>query len=344
MGSEPDFAADLSHPILHEDEWNRITAVVDAFENERPAHIAVIADPFAGQDVLMKGLLRRYSDRVIHLPFFSVVKGRDFLTQITGHKDIVVMDHCHFLATRKIGGFAMVDAFLDHLSTSERLFITQWNSFTWSYLKATRHIETFFPVVIVIPEIDSKTLKKLMLSRYTDEIEFVAGEPSGNDLLSTDSARIVKLPFCEKQYSISLPHLFGGNGESGKRTGVHPEDAEDIAFDKIIRIADGNYGVAERIWDGSLDGNTLRVAEIPELPCAISLDINESFLLTIILSMESVSIVDLAEIAGPEINLKQTLFRLTHQGLVFEKKGYFGIKPEALGCVKGYLKRIRMVW
>lgn len=344
MGSAPDFAADLTHPILYEDEWDRITAGIDAFEGGRPSHIAIVAEPFAGQDVLMKGILRRNPERVIHLPFFSIVKNKDFLAQITGHRDIVVMEHCHFLAMRKIGGFAMLDAFLDLLSTSDRLFITQWNRFTWSYLTATRHIDTFFPEVIDIPEIDSKTLKNLILSRYTDGIEFVAEEPSPGESLKNGGHREVNLSVFGKKWSLTLPRIFGTETGRNGISGVHPGNPEDTAFDRIIRIADGNYGVAERIWERSLDGKTLRVADIPEIPCAVNLDINESFLLTAILSMESVSMVDLAEIAGPEVNLKQTLFRLTNQGLVTEEKGFFEIKPESLSCVKAYLSRIRMVW
>ncbi|MDE4907656.1 hypothetical protein L0665_03395 [Methanogenium marinum] len=338
---DPDFSADLTHPILFEEEWDRITAVVDAYDSNRPSHIAVIADPFAGQNILIDGIRRRHPDRVIHIPFFSVVKSRDFLTQITGHKDIVVMDHCHFLATRKIGGFTMLDAFLDYLSTSERLFITQWNSFTWSYLKATRHIDTFFPVTIELPDIDSKTLKPLILSRYTDEIEFIGDVTPPEEPLFSAPQRMVKLPFSNTSLTIPIPRIRQGNGGGN---GLHPADAEDAAFDKIIRIADGNFGVAERLWETTFDGKTVRVADIPSIPCAVNLDINESFLLMIILSMESVSTVDLAEIAGPEINLKQALFRLTNQGLVVEEKGYFQIKPEALSCVKGYVTRIRMVW
>ena len=341
MGRDPDFAADLTHPILFKDEWDRITAVVDDFDGDRPSHIAVIADPFAGKNILMDGILRRHPDRVIHIPFFSVVKSRDFLTRITGHKDIVVMDHCHFLATRKIGGFTMLDAFLDHISTSERLFITQWNSYTWSYLQATRHIDTFFPVTIDLPGIDSKTLKPLIMSRYTDEIEFIGDITPEEEPLISAPHRTVKLPFFKKSFTIPVPHLRQGNGGGN---GIHPADAEDAAFDKIIRIADGNFGVAERLWDRSLDGKTVTVADIPNIPCAVNLDIHESFLLMIILSMESISMIDLAEIAGPEINLKQALFRLKNQGLVIEEKGYFQIKPEALSCVKGYVTRIRMVW
>ena len=341
MGSDPDFAADLSHPILFEEEWDRITAVVDAYDGNRPFHIAVIADPFAGQNILIDGILRRHPDRVIHIPFFSVVKNRDFLTQITGRKDIVVMDHCHFLATRKIGGFAMLDAFLDHLSTSDRLFITQWNSFTWSYLQATRHIDTFFPVTIDLPDIDSKTLKPLILSRYTDEIEFIGDVATPEEPLFSAPHQTVKLPFLKNPVTVPIPRLRQGNGGAN---GIHPKDAEDAAFDKIIRIADGNFGVAERLWETTFNGKTVRVADIPGIPCAVNLDINESFLLMIILSMESISMIDLAEIAGPEINLKQALFRLTNQGLIVEDKGYFQIKPEALSCVKGYVTRIRMVW
>lgn len=153
----------------------------------------------------------------------------------------------------------------------------------------------------------------------------------------------MRLPFSKKPFTVPVPHLRKTNGDANR---IHPADAEETAFDKIVRIADGNYGgVAEQLWDTTLEGKTLRVADIPDIPCAINLDINESFLLMIILSMESVSVVDLAEIAGPEINLKQALFRLTNQGLVVEEKGYFQIKPEALSCVKGgYVTRIRMVW
>ncbi len=341
MATEQEFAADMTHPILYEEEWDRITKVIDAFDNTRPSHIAIIADPFAGQNVLMEGILRRHPDRVIHIPFFSVVKSKDFLAQIAGRSDVVVMEHCHFLSMRKIGGFAMLDAFLDHLSTSERLFVTEWNSFTWSYLRATRHIDTFFPVIITLPAIDSKTLKNLILSRYTDKIKFIEDAAPREDPILSTHYRTVKLPFSEKTFSLPVPHLRDG---AGGTNGIHKVDPEEAAFDKIIRIADGNYGVAERVWDRSLDGKTVRVADIPDIPCTVNLDVNESFLLTTILSMESINMIDLAEIAGPEINLKQALFRLKNQGLVVEEKGFFQIKPEALSCVKGYVTRTRMVW
>jgi hypothetical protein len=341
MATEPDFAADTTYPILYEDEWDQITKVIDAFDHTRPSHIAVIADPFAGQHVLMEGILRRHPERVIHIPFFSVVKNKDFLTRMTGRGDIVVMEHSHFLAMRKIGGFAMLDAFLDHLSTSERLFVTEWNSFTWSYLRATRHIDTFFPTTITLPSIDSKTLRGLIMSRYTEKIEFINDAPPREEPILSTHYRTIALPFSEKTISLPVPHLREG---AAGTNGTHKVDPKEAAFDKIIRIADGNYGVAERIWNRSLDGKTVRVADIPDIPCTVNLDIHESFLLTIILSMESINTVDLAEIAGPEINLNQSIFRLKNQGLVVEEKGFFQIKPEALSCVKGYVTRTRMVW
>jgi hypothetical protein len=179
------------------------------------------------------------------------------------------------------------------------------------------------------------------MSRYTDEIEFIGdAAPREESILSTHY-RTLKLPFSQKTVSLPLPHLREwGNGADG----IHKVDAKQTAFDKIIRIADGNYGVAERVWDRSLEGKTVRVTDIPDIPCTVNLDINESFLLTIILSMESINMIDLAEIAGPEINLKQALFRLKNQGLVVEEKEFFQIKPEALSCVKGYVTRTRMVW
>jgi hypothetical protein len=98
------------------------------------------------------------------------------------------------------------------------------------------------------------------------------------------------------------------------------------------------------LWERSMEFPTIRLSSIPETPCSIELNINEAFLLTIILSMEAIKLVDLAEIAGPEIDIEQTLYRLLNQGLVENEKDFYQIRPEALNCAIDYLKKIRMVW
>ncbi|MDG6256230.1 MAG: hypothetical protein QCH35_01385 [Methanomicrobiaceae archaeon] len=339
MPDGPQESAGSIAASLFQNELETITAAIESYGKKPHQNIAIIADPFAGQQLVIEEIKRRYPDTISYLPFFSVVTGKDFIPNLYTAKDVVVMERCHFLALRKIGGFVMLDEFLDFISSSEKLFITTWNSYSWSYLNAVRQIEGFFPEIIHLPKMDSKTLKDLILVKYEGaKIEFVDDrvieEKKGIEVLE----RKITLPIVNRV--VSIPWITYSPSVS-KLEGIEVKDA---VFDRINSIADGNYGVAQRVWERSLDYPEMKMSNIPVTPCAVDLTINEAFLLTIILSMESIQLVDLAEIAGPEINIDQNLYRLIQHGLVEEEKGYFHIKPEALKCVGNYLTRIRMVW
>lgn len=322
-------------------EITRLGEIIAAFDEGKRPNTAIIGDPFAGQNIITKELRRLYPDRITYMPFFTIVTGKDFLSNLYQAKDIVVMEKCHFLALRRIGGFEMLDEFLDHLSMSENLFITTWNSYSWSYINAVRNIASFFPEIIQLPKLDNASLKALILSRYGHEIQFV-----------DDTAYVEQPLFEKKRVSVLLPIIpgpvsipwFSINYPAEGKPIPDKVSAEDKICDKINRIANGNYGVALRLWERSMELPTIRLSSIPETPCSIELNINEAFLLTIILSMEAIKLVDLAEIAGPEIDIEQTLYRLLNQGLVENEKDFYQIRPEALNCAIDYLKKIRMVW
>ncbi len=329
--------------VLFAEEINRIQEAIDSFTGEGFSHIALIGEPFAGQNLIMGEIREKNPDTVSYIPFFNVVKGKEAITSTYGTKEIVLMDRCHFLALRRIGGFAMLDAFLDMISMSDKMFITSWNSFTWSYLQAVKGIDKFFPVVIEVPKLDSKTLMEAVLSHYEGDITFIddTEQPEEQPLVTTKTVRL-NLPF---GHSLDIPWPWlNMTSRSPEKQGEAMPDIQKVVFDKITRIAEGNYGVGLRIWEQSLDYPEIKLSKIPEPPCAIDLDINEAFLLNIVLSMESISFTDLAEIASPEIDIEQTLYRLTSRGLVEQEKGYYRVNPETINCVISYLKRIRMVW
>jgi hypothetical protein len=119
---------------------------------------------------------------------------------------------------------------------------------------------------------------------------------------------------------------------------------EELIFEKINRIAQGNVGVAILLWDMSLKDKVISLSAITETPYSISLDTNESFILSVILSMESLHAKDLSAIAGSEMDIERVLYRLVQQGLVRDDAGYFGIVPFALGPVTVYLKKTRRLW
>ncbi len=329
--------------VLFEHEVALIREAIDAYTGESPAHIAVIADPFAGQSMMMQQIIRFYPHRVTHLPFYSVVRNTGFLDTVRGTEEIVLMEGCHFLALRRIGGFAMLDAFLELLATSGKLFITGWNSFAWSYLNAVTRLEENFPVVIRLPRIENATLKAMILSRYDHPLLFVDDTPPQEKRRVSIESRLLDLPFSDSPVTVPWLKIAPRAGVSGDVTETAGA-AEDAIFDRINRIALGNYGVALRIWERSLVSDTVRMSSIPANPCTVSLTIDEAFLLAVILSMESISFSDLEEIAHTDIDVRQVLYRLRVQGLIEEERDSYRVKPEALHCVSAYLRKIRMVW
>jgi hypothetical protein len=326
----------------YQKELEQIHAVIGEYDGKEPPHIAVIADPFAGQSVFMEEVLSHYPHRVTHLPFYSVVKNTDFIDTLRRTQEIVLMERCHFLALRRIGGFTALDAFLDFLATTDKLFITGWNSFSWSYLNAAHRIEDIFSVVIRLPRLDTPALKAMILAHSDHPVTYIDDTPSEEKHLFSVVRHPIRVPFSDAP--LYLPWIRfspSRNASDGEPT---QEEAQTAIFDRIAQTAQGNYGVAQRLWERSLEADTIKMSRIPTDPCTVSMSINESCLLMIILSMESISFADLEDIAQPEIDVKQVLYRLGVQGLVEEEKGHYRVKPEALNCVTTYLKRNRMVW
>ncbi|NYT05788.1 MAG: hypothetical protein GKC04_05380, partial [Methanomicrobiales archaeon] len=268
--------------IPYEAELARIRETIEAFEAGKRSHIAVISDPFAGQSALINAIRSEYEERVFYFSFQSVVSRKEFLAAIRQEKDIIIIDRCHFLALRKVGGFDILDEFLHLLSGSDRLFITSWNSFSWSYLDAIRNISAYFPIVLHLPRLDVATLKSIILSRYSDEIQFVDDTPrterrafflSWNEKEVAGRTIRYPVPVVNPEY---LLHTRDGRYEDSLAT-------EDLIFRRIHRISDGNLGIATKIWEKSLSYPTVHASAIPAEQCVIDLSVNESFLLLIIL-------------------------------------------------------------
>ncbi|MDT8357169.1 MAG: hypothetical protein RQ758_01550, partial [Methanomicrobiaceae archaeon] len=95
-------------PPVFPTQFNQIKEIIAQFEEKGVrTNVAIVADPFAGQHNLAQQIHREYKDRMSSLPFFSVVTTRDFLSNYYQAEDMILVERCHFLALRKIGGFAM---------------------------------------------------------------------------------------------------------------------------------------------------------------------------------------------------------------------------------------------
>jgi len=342
-----DQTAVSGNPVIGlEKELQQITEAIGRFGSGVPEHIAIVAEPLGGRTTLVSEIRRRHGEKVHYLPLEFVISPSHLPDFSSIPEEIILIDNCRFLATRMIGGFDVLDAFLHAQISSKKLFITTWNAFSWQYLSAVMNIDAYFPTIITIGRMDTPVLKQVILSRHRPgEIRFLDEGAAERSMFYSLIHKKVHLPLMANEifipwiklnFTVMLRRL-----PRKKRIQV---SIEDVIFEKINRIARGNPGVAILLWESSLKEHTISLAAITETPYTIDLDTNESFILTIILSMKSLHEKDLAAIAGSEMNIRRVLYRLVQQGLVRDEAGYYSVPPFALGPVIEYLKKTRRLW
>ncbi len=326
----------------YEREVDDILQAVSKFDQGILGNVALISDPFSGRTRLVEELKKNLGERVTYVSFNSVMTDSSFMATLRDAREIVIMDNCHFLAMRKIGGFEQMNEFLNFITTSKKFFITTWNTFSWTYLNAVLQIDSYFTNFVTLSPLDADNLKKILLSRYgSQEIEFIDDSAAEERKLRFIWGCLnIKIPFSKDAYCLPWPS-FELPGRLHKKKAI---PAEEITFERLTRISGGNPGVARFIWDKNIEFPTIWVSSFIEPVFDTNISTNQSFLLSIILSMEHVHYDDLAAIAGPEINIHRALFVLQKKGLIYEEDGYYAIGHEPLKSVINYLKLNRMVW
>ncbi len=327
-------------------EIMEITDAIERFGSGVPLHVAIVAEPMGGRTAIVNDIRMRYGDRVHHLPLDGLMTPFTIPDLSTIPQEIVLIDNCEFLAARHIGGFDLLEDFLRVQSTSKKLFITTWNVYAWQYLNAVLNIAAYYPAVVMLPKMDMPIIRQLILSRcQPGDIQFINEGTTERSMFYSIIHRPARMPFrttdiqipwIKLNFSVVFSRMAGKN-----RVQV---SIEDMIFEKINRIAKGNPGVAINLWDSCVKENAISLSAIHESECTLSLDVNESFLLSFILSMRSLHYKDISAIAGRETDIDRVLYRLLQQGLVQENSGFYSISPLLLNCVVEYLRKNRRVW
>ena len=318
------------------------TAIAD-FESGNNLNIAIISEPFSGKTTLIDEIERFNIQKVTRISFSSIVKNKSEVLSSDDLKRIVILDHCDLLYMRKIGGFEILDEVLKQAVSSNNLLITTWNLYSWNYLDEVVNLSKFFPVRIYLPKLTAGELKEIILSKYEeDEIKFTED-------VSFEKEKLIefgKYPVTLFKKSINIPHIKINKIVLEMKMSRKEETitVEDVIFDKIYHISNGNPGVAEELWQKSLEYPAIRPSRIKPFSFRIELDVNEDYILVIILSTKSIKKDELAEISGPEFMIDNILFRLEEQGLITINESLCTINPEALQSIVDYLKKSRLVW
>jgi hypothetical protein len=329
---------------IFENEIKTIQDATDNYDKENINHIAVISEPFSGIDYILDKITGDNSQKINNIKLFSPVTDINFFTNFHTDKEVILLRNCQFLYTRKIGGFNVFEAFLNNITSTDKLFVTGWNKFAWNYLNEISDIDNLFPIKIRVPELDSKSMMNLIMSKIDEKIAFIDDRDlSEIEKFCTLEKCRINVPFSQKEMDIRLIK-FNFKALTKEKDVKTMEETQTEVFQNITKLAGGKYDVAQKIWKNSLKDNEIKLSRIPELPPDKIPDLNESFVLSIILAMESVSYDELLQITGPDINLSQIIYRLVNSGLIEKSGSDYKINPEAVNLIIANLRKNRMVW
>ena len=297
-------------------------ALVD-FDAGARTNVAILGEPLAGKTSLLDAVIARYGKQVQKVSLAEVICDADHLPSLAGPEKIIAVDNCQYLFLRRIGGFGALERFLDVLASSDRLFLTVWNTFAWNYLKQIFTVQDYFPVIVPMPALGEGEIAAVIGARYElDKVRFV--DHRDDDRVLATIKRGAEAP----------GSLLAG-GENGLRR---------LAFEKIAGLAHGNPGVALALWQKAYHDGEVTVSDIAVPDYEADLSPDEAFVVSNILMMRSITSDDLQKVTFGYLRLDRILYTLLSRGLIRKAADRYSVEPLALHAVTKSLKGSRQVW
>jgi len=336
----------------YEEILKNIEEAIEKPDSRLRSNIAIIAEPFSGRSELLHKISELCREKESKIFFSRLVGDENFLNDIEkSGGDIVLVDNCQLLFSRKIGGFKKLDLFLNTVASSNKLFITTWNQFSWNYLRFVYPLESTFAARIELPRLDQEELRKMVMGTCEWKMIFAEEEKTRKDRWLEFSNFPVDLATLKRTLRLPIPRIDYGalkSHFSAKIGSSEPEDetsVEDKVFQRLKDASEGNPGVAKAIWKSiiSRGGGAIKPGDIIKPQYKIDLNYDQAFLLYLILCMECISIEDLKDIIDHNANVNRFVHDLERTGLISVENELLSIMPEALHSIESYLKSVRLV-
>lgn len=304
-------------------------------------NVAVVSEPYAGRGVLMDAVEAMLGEEATRVSFSSVVE--EDLPDFSG-QEVLLVENCHYLYTREIGGFEVLDRFLDLISASNALFVTSWNRYAWDYLAAVRDVDDGFATTVAIPSLTAEQMAALLSSNYAETLpEFVQTEDAGRVKTIDVGRRDVRTPG-GSTISVPVPELnleYLTSRSLSRDDDV--DDVEAVVFQKIAQLSNGNPGVATTLWEQSVRDGEIAPAYVEDVDQELDIDDDEAFVLEVLLAKGRMARSKLAEVLT-DIPVHRVLLSLSEQGIIEIDEETASIDPEHLYAVDSHLRGRRLVW
>lgn len=331
-------AADLRAAGL-DAHFETLDSAIDSYRDGASPNVAVVSEPFGGRAALVEYVTDELDD-VEHVTFPSSATEAN-LPDLDDF-DALVLSDCHALFTRRIGGFDVLDQFLEAVAASDTFVVTAWNQYAWQYLSAVRDVDESFGVVVPDPDLSAAGVEALLRDRYGPDLpEFVeTGDAGRVKSIGFETYRIRLIG--TRTVGIPVPELnleYLGSWSPRDRD----PDIETVVFRKIALLSNGNPGIACVLWERSVTDGEIAPAYVEELDRTPVLDDDEAFVLWAILANDDRSRADLTGLLEG-IAVDRALQTLDQQRLVDLTGERVSVQPEALHAAVAYLRGRRLVW
>lgn len=296
--------------------------------------VAVVADPFFGDDAVLDhaaSALDATRDRLGPAAAAGSVPTLD--------DGPVVVDDCHHLYARRIGGFDPLDRFLDRLASAPCRVVTSWNRYSWNYLDAVRDLSDAFRHVVTLPSLSAERIAETIRER-ADALPAFEDPPDGGASPVTTATYEVPIPRRDPR-PVRLPvvdvdYVTAWLGERDR-----PE-SEVLVFQRLTRLSNGNPGVAAAIWDACVDGDAVTAADLDPPVERVDPGDGAATVLGVVVAKGAVTRDELRAVV-PEVSLDRALGTLADRGFV-ETGDAVTLRPGGLPSALTVLDRRRWLW
>lgn len=319
--------------------FDAIDDAIAAHLDGTDSNVAVVGEPFAGREVLLEYADEAFGAASQRVSYEDVVADEAALS--FPNAEVIIVDGCHYLYTREIGGYDVLDEFLAEIVERDAMFVTSWNYYAWLYLTQIRDVEHTFPRQVEIPTLNSTEITELLVNNYGPEMPaFVQ---------TGDAGRVKSLNFTTKTVAVGsrslgvpMPELNLEYITSRSNTDEFG-NVEAVVFEKLTYLSDGNPGVAGRLWERSVRDGEIAPAYVEEVAQTLDIDDDEAFLLELILAKGSVGVDTLQKIVVG-VPVQRSLGTLANLGVVDISEGRVELVPERLYATVDHLRRRQLIW
>lgn len=323
-------------------QFDAVAETVSVADRDRGPNLAVVSDPYAGRDLLVDHAVTRLDDPT-RVALEGVASGEE-LPELASRDagDAVVVENCHYLFSREVGGFGCLEGFLEAIALSAPTVVTSWNAAAWSYLDAVRDVSQSFDSVVHLPPIDAVDLARLVEAHHDGPLpEFVQTSADGRvKTVSFDRATVS--PLGGREVTVPMPNLnteYLLSRDATETVG----DVEAVVFQKLVQVAGGNPGVATACWDESVRDGQVAPGFVAEYDPQFSLDDDAAFVLELVVSNDRIRRQTLDQIR-PTVQVDKALQTLAESGLVAVDGEWARVAPTHWRAAKEHLEGRQLLW